>query len=107
MLCRFAQGSPTEQLLQEMKMKTGDVGAATPETNEADQKFRSDLEAIFKDVRLVPDDIVGEVRSADYCEDGKTFSLMIDTQDGKTIFVWATPGEPLSISVYGIDGLAE
>ena len=52
----------------------------------------------------MPDDVIAQVRSADWTEDNKTFSLMLDTEDGKTIFVWVTPGERLVISVYDADG---
>jgi hypothetical protein len=48
---------------------------------------------------LIPDDEIAEVHSSGYCEDGKTFMLLLSTKDGKTICVQAEPGKALSVGL--------
>ena len=69
------------------------------EESENGATSRNELERIFGRLRLVPNDIVKDVYTADYAEDGKTFVLMLETEGGKTMMVVATPGEPLRLSV--------
>lgn len=70
------------------------------EWDEATEQLRQNLKRIFAQVQIVPDNVISRVHSADYIEDGKTFWLMLDTEDGKTIIVSAEPGKPLGISVH-------
>jgi hypothetical protein len=63
----------------------------------AEDQFAKRLERLFSQLPLIPDVEIAGVHSADYCEDGKTFHLMLDTVDRRTLVVAATPGEPLRV----------
>lgn len=71
----------------------------TEESSSGDDQFRAALERIFRQLPLLPEEVVAEVHSADYAEDGKTFVLMLHTADGRTMIVTAEPGKPIGISV--------
>lgn len=74
-----------------------------------DEQFRKDLEEIFSQVQLVPDDTIKSIVASGYAEDGRTFTLMLDTTDGGTVIVSACPGQPLKVSlaIAGDGGEAE
>jgi hypothetical protein len=63
------------------------------------EQLRKDLAAIFDKVRLVPDDVITRIYSYGICEDGQTLMVMLDIEGGGTMFISATPGERLSVSV--------
>lgn len=63
------------------------------------EKFREELEDIFKQLPLLPAGEIKGVHSADYAEDGRSFVVLLDLQDGGTMVLMATPGEPLSVKV--------
>lgn len=65
------------------------------------ETLRKDLEAIFADLALVPDDAIAGVYSFGYIEDGRTFLLMLDMAGGGTMTVQAARGEPLRVGLHG------
>ena len=78
------------------------VGPIESEFAEAEQKLRSALLDLFRQVQLVPDVKVRKIHSHDYAEDGETFVLMLDLEDWTTMIVTARPGEPLSVTVHDV-----
>jgi hypothetical protein len=67
------------------------------ESNDAEDRFAKKLACLFSQLPLMPDIEIAGVYSADYCEDGKTFVLLLDCVGGRTLAVTVTPGEPLSV----------
>lgn len=72
---------------------------ARAETPDADEKLRADLQRVFEQLPLIPEDLIAEVHSYDFAEDGTTFQLMLHTAEGRTMIVTAEPGKPLAISI--------
>lgn len=59
---------------------------------DADEQFRKNLEHLFAQLPLVPEDIIEGVHSCGYAEDGRTFQLLLDTKDGKQSACRPSPG---------------
>ena len=67
---------------------------------DTDHEFKQDVERIFSQLRLLPEDVIAGIHSSGSCEDGATFQLMLDTIEGATIVITATPGQRLAVSVH-------
>jgi hypothetical protein len=63
------------------------------------KQFAKNLHELFAQLPLVPEDEIASVLSSGYCEDGRSFVLLLTTKSGKTIRVRAEPGKSLSVRV--------
>lgn len=61
----------------------------------SDEILSAELRSALAEIDIVPPATVARVHSAGYAEDGRTFILMLDTVEGETLIVSATPGARL------------
>ncbi len=69
------------------------------EIQTADEKLRQSLVDIFSRLPLVPDTPIADIHHFGYAEDNRTFMLMCELADDRTLIVQACPGERLTIDV--------
>jgi hypothetical protein len=55
------------------------------ELNDAEKNLRDAFEKVFARLPLIPEDEIAEVHFYGYCEGGRTFQMLLDTKEGKTI----------------------
>ena len=66
--------------------------------NEAERELEAELSRIFDELTgaTLPDAAVANIHSCDYAEDGRTFVLMADLEDGRTCCISVRPGQPIT-----------
>jgi hypothetical protein len=61
--------------------------------------LRAAFERIFSKFPMVPSDEIEAIRSYGLAEDGRTLIVTLDTVNGATLMIQATPGRPISVGM--------